>query len=110
MKSGPYDERVLQIFNLADRTEKAIPLPKNGLTMGMDWAADSKSIWLGAFMGCGAWGTRSGILNVDLHGKVIVALKGFNPERWRAIPSPDGRRLALLGNTQSSNAWLLEDF
>ena len=110
MKSGPYDERVLQIFNLADGTEKAIPLPRNGLTMGMDWAADSKSIWLGGFMGRGAWGTRSGILNVDLHGNVTVALEGFNPEIWWAIPSPDSRRLALLGNTQSSNAWLLENF
>ena len=88
MKSGPYDERVLQIFNLADGTEKAIPLPRNGLTMGMDWAADSKSIWLGGFMGRGAWGTRSGILNVDLHGNVTVALEGFNPEIWWLFPRP----------------------
>jgi hypothetical protein len=41
---------------------------------------------------------------------VNVALKGFTPEILAAIPSPDGRRLALLGNTQTSNAWLLENF
>ena len=111
MKSqSPYDERVLRIFNLSDDTDKEIPLPKVGLTMGMDWAADSKSIWVGSFLGRGAWGTRSGLLNVDLNGEVSIAIKGFNPEMWWAIPSPDGRRLALLGNTQTSNAWLLENF
>ncbi len=108
--ASPYDERVLRIFNLTDGTEKQVPLPKIGLTMGMDWAADSKSIWVGGFMGRGAWGTRSGILTVALDGKVGVALEGFTPEVLWAIPSPDGRRLALLGNTQTSNAWLLENF
>ena len=107
--ASPYDERVLRIFNLRWH-RKRVPLPKIGLTMGMDWAADSKSIWVGGFMGRGAWGTRSGILTVALDGKVGVALEGFTPEVLWAIPSPDGRRLALLGNTQTSNAWLLENF
>jgi len=76
----------------------------------MIWAADGKSLWLGAFMGRGAWGTRSGILNVDLTGKVRVLLKSFNPEILYAMPSSDGRRLALAGQSHTSNVWLLENF
>jgi len=107
---NPYDEPALRIFDLAAGTERSIPLLEIGLAMGMDWAADSKSIWVGGYLGRGAWGTRSGILNVSLAGKVSVATKGFNPEIWYAIPSPDGRRLALMGRNQTSNMWLVENF
>jgi Tol biopolymer transport system component len=107
---SPYDERALRILNLSDGTERYIPMSAIGLMMGMDWAADSKSVWVGGYMGRGAWGTRSGLLNVDLGGKVKVAVAGFDPTMWYAIPSPDGRRLALMGNTQSSNVWLVENF
>lgn len=98
---NPYDDPALRIFNLEDGSEQVIPMPQMGLMMGMDWAADSKSIWVGGYMGRGAWGTRSGLIRVDLAGTTSVLLKGFNPEMWFAIPSPDGRQLALMGRTQS---------
>jgi Tol biopolymer transport system component/DNA-binding winged helix-turn-helix (wHTH) protein len=107
---NPYDEPALRIVNLAKGTEQYIPMPDMGLMIGMDWAADSKSVWVGGYRGRGAWGTRSGILNVDLKGRVKVAIEGFNPSILFAVPSPDGHRLALYGNTQSSNMWLLESF
>ena len=107
---NPYDAPGLRIFNLADGAEQNIPVPDLGLMMGMDWAADSKSVWVGGYMGRGAWGTRSGLLNVDLSGKTRVMLKGFSPTLWFAIPSPDGRRLSLCQLTQKSNLWLLENF
>jgi len=89
---------------------RAIPIPEARLIFGMNWAADSNSIWLGAFMGRGAWGTRSGILNVDLTGKTRVLLKGSNPELLYAVPSPDGHRLAVGADSRTSNIWLLENF
>jgi Tol biopolymer transport system component/DNA-binding winged helix-turn-helix (wHTH) protein len=107
---NPYEAPGLRIFNLAEGTEQNIPMPDIGLMMGMDWAADSKSVWVGGYMGRGAWGTRSGLLNVDLSGKTRVLLKGFSPTLWFAIPSPDGRRLSLCQLTQKSNLWLLENF
>jgi dipeptidyl aminopeptidase/acylaminoacyl peptidase len=106
----PYEAPGLRVFNLAGGTEQNIPMPDIGLMMGMDWAADSKSVWVGGYMGRGAWGTRSGLLNVDLSGKTRVMLKGFSPTLWFAIPSPDGRRLSLCQLTQKSNLWLLENF
>ena len=107
---NPYDEPTLRVVNLAEGTERFIPMPDIGLMIGMDWAADSKSLWIGGYRGRGAWGTRSGILNVDLAGRVKLVVEGLNPSILFAIPSPDGRRLALYGNSQSSNMWLLENF
>ena len=105
-----YKGAAVRIFNLADGTERYIPVSAAGLIMGMDWAADSKSVWVSAYMGRGAWGTRSGVLNVDLAGRVRVVLEGLDLGIWFAIPSPDGHRLALLEHRQSSNMWLLENF
>ena len=107
---NPYDPPSLRIFNLSTGATQDILVPEAGLIFGMIWAADGKSLWLGAFMGRGAWGTRSGILNVDLTGKVRVLLKSFNPEILYAMPSSDGRRLALAGQSHTSNVWLLENF
>ena len=107
---NPSDAPVLRIFNLATGAARDIPVPEAGLIFGMNWAADSNSIWLGAFMGRGAWGTRSGILNVDLTGKTRVLLKGSNPELLYAVPSPDGHRLAVGADSRTSNIWLLENF
>ena len=106
----PYKESELRILRLEDNVTRYVPVPEVKLIMGLDWAADSKSVWVGGYMGRGSWGTRSGLVNVDLTGKVRTLLEGRNPEVMGGTPSPDGRRLALGENTVSSNVWLLEDF
>jgi hypothetical protein len=84
LRSGtriPFQEQPFQILRLLLQAEGEVVTREEihstlmGLMIGMDWAADSKSVWLGGNMGRGAWGTRSGILNVDLTGKVRVSLK-----------------------------------
>jgi Tol biopolymer transport system component len=106
----PYQESALRLFDLTNGTERNIPLSAMPLIMGLDWAPDSKSMWVGGFMGRGAWGTRSGLLNVDLNGSATVVLEGLNIDITGAVPSPDGHRLALWRNTENSNVWLLENF
>jgi dipeptidyl aminopeptidase/acylaminoacyl peptidase len=68
----------------------------------LDWAADSKSIWVATA------GDRNALLNVNLQGTVRVA---WRPQRlgveW-AIPSRDGKSLALHVNSTSANVWMLE--
>ena len=107
---NPYEVTELRIFSLTDNSQRYIPVSDVRVVVGIDWAADSKSVWVGGFMGRGSWGTRSGLTNVDLTGKVKVLLKGHNPAVMGGTPSPDGHRLALGANTESSNAWLLENF
>jgi DNA-binding winged helix-turn-helix (wHTH) protein/Tol biopolymer transport system component len=106
----PYQTPTMRIFNVATGAERDISLPGVGLIMGMDWAIDSKTIWVSAYMGRGAYGDRSALLTVELSGKSRVLMERQNMGLWFAIPSPDGQHLALLGHTKSSNISLLEDF
>jgi Tol biopolymer transport system component len=72
-----------------------------GLT-SLDWAADGKSLWAAS-----AWGEQNSLLSIDLQGNVREV---WRPKRmtvgW-AIPSRDGRYLALQVGSGSANAWML---
>jgi Tol biopolymer transport system component/DNA-binding winged helix-turn-helix (wHTH) protein len=72
-----------------------------GLT-SLDWAADGKSLWAAS-----AWDEENSLLNIDLLGHVREV---WRPKRmtvgW-AIPSRDGRYLALQVGSGSANAWML---
>ena len=107
---NPYEEATLRIFRLADGQQKYLSVPKVKVIIGLDWAADSKSIWVGGYMGRGPWGTRSGLVNIDLSGTSRTLIESRSPEIMGGTPSPDGHLLALGANTQSANAWLLENF
>jgi len=106
---GPSKEFGLRIFDLATGGERSIPAKGPTEGVGTNWAADSKSVWIGGFIRNGPWG-YSGVSNVDLNGRVRTLLEEPNLSIWAAIPSPDGRHLALVGHTEDSNAWLLENF
>jgi DNA-binding winged helix-turn-helix (wHTH) protein/Tol biopolymer transport system component len=105
---NPYDGPRMRLISLADQTERMLSPSELKLIVGVDWAADSKSIWLGGFMGRGSWTARTGLINVDLNGHSRVAIETRSPGIMGGTPSPDGRSLALGTNSLSSNVWLLE--
>ena len=105
---NPYEGPRLRVVSLADNTERLLSPTELKLIIGIDWAADSKSLWLGGYRGRGSWGSRSGLINLDLKGRATFAIDGRAPTIMGATPSPDGKRLALGANTLSSNVWLLE--
>jgi WD40-like Beta Propeller Repeat len=72
----------------------------------LDWAADGKSIWVNATSPEGV----QTLLNVNLRGKVGPALEEREMDLGWAIPSPDGRHVAIWMSAASSNAYLLEGF
>jgi hypothetical protein len=106
---GPSKEFGLRIFDLGTGGERFIPAKGPTEGVGTNWAADGKSVWIGGFKRNGPWG-YSGLLNVDLNGRVRTLLEEPTLAIWAAIASPDGRRLALVGHTEDSNVWLLENF
>jgi hypothetical protein len=57
---NPYNGPVVRIFNLAEGTQRYIPVPSVGLIEGMDWAADSKSVWGECIHGQGRLGHALG--------------------------------------------------
>jgi Tol biopolymer transport system component len=73
------------------------------------WAADGKG-WYVTTSSIVAWFRRgdSTLLRVDLSGKAQQLMRGF---AWAdAIPSADGRHLAMMGWVPASNVWMLENF
>jgi Tol biopolymer transport system component len=110
LAAHPYEASGLRVVDLATGKQQEIPVPSVLLIMGMDWAPDSRSLWVGGYMGRSSGGTRSGIVRVDLTGHVRTVLEGSSMAVWFAIPSPDGRRVAVMAHTDNSNVSLLENF
>jgi len=76
----------------------------NELT-NIDWSADGKSLLV-------AWHNHewdSGLLKVALDGKVSLLLRSSNSIGF-AIPSPDGRFLAIAEASGTKNVWQIENF
>jgi DNA-binding winged helix-turn-helix (wHTH) protein/Tol biopolymer transport system component len=72
----------------------------------IDWAADGQSLWTSSASPTGT----EGLLNIDLHGRITPVFQDTEKDVGWAIPSPDGRRIALWEASRSSNAWLLQGF
>jgi serine/threonine protein kinase/DNA-binding winged helix-turn-helix (wHTH) protein len=70
----------------------------------VDWAPDGKGLLLTGRPG------DNEVLRVDLEGNVTVLSREKGIYTFRAVPSPDGRHLAMLHRTVSNNVWLLENF
>ena len=72
----------------------------------VDWAADGKSLWASARLR----GETRTLVNIDLQGHTKPVLEEKTPHVGWAIPSRDGKRLAILEAAGDSNVWLLEGF
>jgi|SRR5579863_4509930 len=74
-------------------------------TAGPDWTADGNGVFVSS------WSPTKGaaLLHVDLEGHAHVLWEPKGYRTW-GIPSPDGHRLAILGWTEDSNVWMMENF
>jgi DNA-binding winged helix-turn-helix (wHTH) protein/Tol biopolymer transport system component len=71
---------------------------------GIDFAADGRSLWAPVYTNSG----KSALLNIDLNGHTRKVLEDSEMRIDWAVPSPDGKYLALLKFSGSSNVWMLE--
>jgi Tol biopolymer transport system component/DNA-binding winged helix-turn-helix (wHTH) protein len=69
----------------------------------LDWAADSKGLWASSV---GEEGNA--LLQVDLQGRARPVWRPKKMSVGWAIPSRDGRSLALLVSSGSANVWMVE--
>lgn len=104
--SSDSDVLTVQFISLNDFTRKTFPVPNWAGITGLDWAADSKSVWASAYTTNDTWG----LLNVDAQGQVRPVLQENKMIVGWAIPSADGRHLALWEASGNANVWILEKF
>jgi eukaryotic-like serine/threonine-protein kinase len=104
-ENGPRGGTV-RIVSLAGKTEQEIKLPGWRDLDSLHWASDGNSLFLSQSEPSG-----STLLCVNRAGGVesLWSQTGTG-DAGGAIPSPDGRYLAIPGETTNRNVWLLENF
>jgi Tol biopolymer transport system component len=100
---GADESARIRLVSLNGGGERWLSLENQLGVHSLDWAADGKSLWAGS-----AGDEGNSLFNIDLQGKVREV---WRPKRmivgW-AIPSRDGRYLALQVGSGSANAWMLD--
>ena len=72
----------------------------------IDWAADGKSFWASALLR----GEVRALVNIDMQGNLKTVVQQNKPYIGWAIPSRDGKHLAIWQATGGSNVWMLDGF
>jgi Tol biopolymer transport system component/DNA-binding winged helix-turn-helix (wHTH) protein len=72
----------------------------------IDWAADGRSFWASALLR----GEVRALVNIDLQGNAKTVVQQNKPYIGWAIPSRDGKHLAIWQATGGSNVWMLDGF
>jgi hypothetical protein len=99
------DDRRIHSLSLAGQSPRETEVKGWDHLMGVYWAADGKGFFTRAL---GA--TGSVLVHVDLQGKAEPLWEQEGNTVAYALPSPDGRHLAIVGTSRSSNVWMLENF
>ena len=102
---SPTNNRIRLLSLTGQPTREVTVKNWSGFT-SLDWAADSR----GFFINSNPAGLRQSLLYVDLAGNAhqIWQVNHVWPS-W-AIPSRNGKYLAILGPTMESNVWMAEAF
>lgn len=107
------NQPTIRILSTDGNTQKLLLVQRWGQIGGVDWAADGKSLWVGAANNVATLGRSNAwaLLRLDLDGTIKAVVENGEVRFWAAIPSPDGHRLAFFSaTTDPSNVWLLENF
>ena len=96
----------IRLLSLSDHNERTIRLKEWPRVSSIDWAADGRSLWVSTSTNAGT----NALLNVDLQGRAWPVWEQTKMEVGWAIPSPDGRYLALWQASGDSNVWMIENF
>jgi eukaryotic-like serine/threonine-protein kinase len=96
----------IYVYSLRGKPSQRVDVKGWSNLLNFAWAADGK----GLFVVAGIKGGRV-VLHVDLQGNAHPLWEdaGGSGETL-AVPSPDGRHLAMQGWTTNGNLWMLENF
>jgi Tol biopolymer transport system component/tRNA A-37 threonylcarbamoyl transferase component Bud32 len=104
MEFNPLQGRI-QLLSLQGKPERDIVVKGWAGFNAVDWAADSKSFFVSSQAP-----TSATLLHVDLEGHATPLWQQNGAWKTWAIASPNGRYLAILGMTSSSNVWMIDNY
>ncbi|HTF64861.1 MAG TPA: hypothetical protein VK638_19460 [Edaphobacter sp.] len=95
----------IRTVSLATGRYRDIATPGWTDIFGLDWSADSKGLWAAARNSK----DEQALLFVGFDRKIKTVLSYQNEDLDWAVPSPDGRHMAVVKENSSSNVSLLEN-
>ena len=95
----------ISLLGVNGGSTKEIRVPGSETLDSVSWTHNGKGLYVS-----GRVPGSSVLLRVDLLGSSRLLWKQDGGLGTYAIPSPDGRHLALLGWTLNSNIWEMENF
>ena len=101
-----YGQNQIELVSMRGAARRTLNVQGWPGVASIDWSADSESLWASSL----AWGGTQALLNIDLHGRIRPVFSDKEKDVGWAIPSPDGRRIAIWEAGKSSNAWMLRGF
>ncbi|HEV2491022.1 MAG TPA: protein kinase [Candidatus Acidoferrales bacterium] len=98
-------EARIRILSLQGQSSRDITVQGRDSLQFVAWAADGRGLFITSAIPRGY-----ALLHVDLQGNSRVLWQQSGGLGPYAVPSPDGRHLAIDGWTLASNFWLMENF
>ncbi|HET8926000.1 MAG TPA: protein kinase [Candidatus Acidoferrum sp.] len=98
-------EERLQILSLNGSAPQEITVKGWNFLTNAAWTPDGKGLLVSSFNERG-----SVLLNVDMSGNARILWEQPGGINTYALPSPDGRHLAMLSWTNNTNMWMMENF
>jgi len=95
----------IRIVSSTGTLEQELTVPTVSNLETLEWATDGT----GFFVGDGAWAEGARLLFVARSGAAHVLWRQPFGPFW-AVPSPDGKYLAMPIYTSDTNVWMLEGF
>jgi serine/threonine protein kinase len=96
----------IQLVSLSGQPTRVITVKDWNNFMSVDWAADGK----GFFVSSNPTGRLATLLYVDLTGNATALQKVKNFSASWAIPSHNGKYVAIPAPTTECNVWMVENF
>jgi Tol biopolymer transport system component len=94
----------IHVYSLRTHTDQKIIVKGQDGLMALDWSSDGKGLFTSSLA------TGSVLLHTDLKGNASVLWEPKGANMTWAVPSPDGRHVAMPGFALSSNIWSMQDF
>ena len=103
-KAGEAEAHV-RLLSLNGGNDREITVKGWGGLQTMDWSPDGKVLY------CGSMSPEAAtLLRIDMQGRAQVLWRQKGAIQTWGVPSPDGRRLAIMGYIINSNQWMVEGF
>lgn len=103
-KAGDEEPRI-HLISLKSGADRWLQIQGWSGVGAIDWAADGKSLWASS---AGEEEQDNVLLNIDLEGHARTVWRPKKKSVYWAIPSHDGRYLALHVSSSSANVWMAE--